>query len=122
MFLMPWFSLDLSPPLCTLFNAHALNKCCRVPGRKHAPNKYYVPNSKVRLTTSVYGSSDFLLQFNKIFCCVESIASHIQSLLHTLLGTVCILGCRGAGFAGVQALCVEPLRGREECHCPQPQL
>ena len=23
---MPWFSLDLSPPLCTLFNARMLNK------------------------------------------------------------------------------------------------
>ena len=45
-------------------------------------------------------------------------------LLHiwSLLGTVCILGCRGTRFAGVQALCVEPLRRREECHCPQPQL
>ena len=32
-----WFSLDLSPPVCTLFNAHALN------------------NSKVHLIAKVYG-------------------------------------------------------------------
>ena len=64
--------------------------------------------------------------FNNRFCCVLN--GKYLPLLHlckhflSLLGTVCILGCRGAGFAGVQALCVEPLRGREEWHCPQPQL
>ena len=34
-------------PLCTLFNAHALNK----PGRMHAPIKYVI---KVHLTSRVY--------------------------------------------------------------------
>ena len=52
---VPWFSLNLLPPSCTLFNAHALNKRCHVPGRKYAPNEEYATNSKVRLMTRVYG-------------------------------------------------------------------
>ena len=34
--------------------AYALNKQCPVTGGKHAPNKYYAPNSEVRLITRVY--------------------------------------------------------------------
>ena len=50
MMTMAWFSLDLSPPSCTLFNACVLNKRCCVPGRKRAPN------SKMCLITRVYGN------------------------------------------------------------------
>ena len=39
MLLAPSFSLNLSLPMDTLFNAHVLNKQCYVPGRKHVPNK-----------------------------------------------------------------------------------
>ena len=43
----------LSPPARTLFNAHAhaLNKQCLVPGKKH------VPINKVHLITRVYGTN-----------------------------------------------------------------
>ena len=36
------------------FNAHMLNKWCRVPGRKYAPKKKFIPNNKMLLITRVY--------------------------------------------------------------------
>ena len=36
MLLTPWFSLDLSPPLCALFNAHVQSDAMHLPGR-HVP-------------------------------------------------------------------------------------
>ena len=53
--------------LVLVLSAHALNKSCHVPGRKHTLNKCYVPNRKVCLITRVYRIEQLHLQ---IFCSV----------------------------------------------------
>ena len=40
--------------VATIVYSYVLNKWCHIPRRKHAPNKYCAPNSKVRLITKVY--------------------------------------------------------------------
>jgi len=75
---LTWLGLVLS--------AHALNKSCHVPGRKHALNKCYVPNSEVCLITRVYHIGQVHLQIFRSVTCLPELASfpgrsHLQYLI-----------------------------------------
>ena len=55
-----------------LMHMHLINDA-RVPGRKHTPNEYYVPNSKVCLITRVCDIAKKLLRvaLRTVFCIVS---------------------------------------------------